>query len=313
MLGESAQLQVTPAQLLTAYAALFNGGRLLVPRAGAAANATPRERAGLAVDSSHRALLLAGMRGAVSYGTAARAGLATLPVYVFGKTGTSTPSDDFRPQGWFVGFAAEEKATGDGELPPGRVGLGLVVLLKRARGSEAAEVARPVFEAYARALSRGGEADGEEASPSSGDAGLTVRVRLPREDATRALALEDYVFGVLAAEGSVETEPEALKALAVAARTYAVRNLGRHARDHYDLCDSTHCQRFAPVSDEGRRPEFYELARRAVAETRGEVLRDPSGGVAECYFSASCGGATADASLLWGDARAPSHLKGVSD
>jgi len=140
-----------------------------------------------------------------------------------------------------------------------------------------------------------------------------VRVRLPREDATRALDLEDYVFGVLAAEGSVETEPEALKALAVAARTYALRNLGRHARDQYDLCDSTHCQRFAPVRDEGRRPEFYELARRAVSETRGEVLRDASGGVAECYFSASCGGATADASLLWGGANAPAHLKGVRD
>ncbi len=314
MLGESARVQVTPAQLLTAYAALFNGGRLFVPRAGAAAEgATPRERAAPAVDSTHRAMLLAGMRGAVSYGTAARAGLATLPVHVFGKTGTSTPADDFRPQGWFVGFAAEERPDGDGGLPPGRIGLGLVVLLKRARGSDAAEVARPVFEAYARTLGRKGEADGEEASPSSGDAGLKVRVRLPREDATRALDLESYVFGVLAAEGSVETEPEALKALAVAARTYALRNLGRHARDHYDLCDSTHCQRFTPVRDEGRRPEFYALARRALAETRGEVLRDASGGVAECYFSASCGGATADASLLWGGEHTPSHLKGVRD
>ena len=138
-------------------------------------------------------------------------------------------------------------------------------------------------------------------------------MRLTREDATASLALEDYVFGVLAAEGSVESEPEALKALAVAARTYAVGNLRRHARDRFDLCDTTHCQRFMPVRDESVRPEFYEMAHRAVRETAGEVLRDPAGKVAESYFSAACGGASADISKLWGVARPPVYLRGGRD
>src|SRR2546423_6476297 len=99
MLGDSDELQVTPAQLVTAYAALFNGGRLLVPHRTSASAFMPRLRSTVEGEPRQRALLLAGMRGAVAYGTAASAGLATLPVYVFGKTGTSTPQDGWRSQG----------------------------------------------------------------------------------------------------------------------------------------------------------------------------------------------------------------------
>lgn len=333
MLGESEQLRVTPAQLATAYAALFNGGLLLAPRQARAEGFTPEVRARVEVEPAHRALLLAGMRGAVAYGTAARAGLATLPVYVFGKTGTSTPQNGWRAQGWFVGFAAGRAAQSEGDakvedVPADELRLTVLVFLKRSRGAEAAEAARPIFEAYARLLQgrgdegtgreRDGEIGGDEEqvltpSPHLPISPSDVSVRLSRGDATLRLPLEDYVFGVLAAEGSVESEAEALKALAVAARTYAVRNLRRHARDHFDLCDTTHCQRFQPVRDESARPDFYELAHRAVRETAGEVLRDTSGHVAESYFSAACGGRTADIAKLWGVAHAPAHLRGVSD
>ena len=324
MLGESEQLRVTPAQLAVAYAALFNGGVLHAPRQARPEGYAPNVRAALVVEPAQRALLLAGMRGAVAYGTASRAGLATLPVYVFGKTGTSTPQGGWRAQGWFVGFAAGPAAPGGGgedpaqvrDVPAGAVKLVVLVFLKRSRGSEAAEAARPVFEAYARLL-RGpgnvgpGRRRDEVRDPAA--SAREVRVRLSRGDATLRLPLEDYIFGVLAAEGSVETEGEALKALAVSARTYAVRNLRRHARDRFDLCDTTHCQRYEPVRDESARPDFYELARRAVRETAGEVLRDASGRVAESYFSAACGGSTADVARLWGAAHAPAHLRGVRD
>jgi SpoIID/LytB domain protein len=349
MLGDSEGLRVTPAQLITAYAALFNGGRLLAPRRARAEGFEPSERARVEIEPAHRSLILAGMRGAVAYGTAARAGLATLPLYVFGKTGTSTPLDDWRAQGWFVGFAAgdnrqdETRAPADA-APPEGVRLAVLVFLKRSRGAEAAELARPVFEAYAATLARAsgtqlarassGEDESSEATPSSSDVeandggetnddgesnddvtndGATVRVRLTRGDRTLALPLEDYVFGVVATEGSVESEPEALKALAVVARTYALKNLRRHARDRFDLCDTTHCQRFTLVRDESARPDFYELARRAVRETTGEVLRDARGRTAEVYFSAACGGQTADVSKLWGERDAPAHLRGVRD
>src|ERR1043166_6138285 len=58
MLGDSEQLRVTPAQLLTAYAALFNGGRLLVPQRAPARGFAPRLRATLDIAPAHRALIL---------------------------------------------------------------------------------------------------------------------------------------------------------------------------------------------------------------------------------------------------------------
>ena len=342
MLGDSEEIRVTPAQLLTAYAALLNGGHLLAPRRARAEGFEPAERARVEVEPAHRALILEGMRGAVAYGTASRAGLATLPLYVFGKTGTSTPLDDWHAQGWFVGFAAgernqDENVSPSDAAPPDAVRLAVLVYLKRSRGAEAAELSRPVFEAYASTLARNAgnqlagkssaeqspaeesseamasNSDGSNSDDESNEGGAKVRVRLTRGDATLALPVEDYVFGVLAAEGSVESEPEALKALAVVARTYALKNLRRHARDRFDLCDTTHCQRFTLVRDESARPDFYEMARRAVRETAGEVLRDARGRTAEVYFSAACGGRTADVSKLWGERDAPAHLRGVRD
>ncbi len=50
----------------------------------------------------------------------------------------------------------------------------------------------------------------------------------------------------------------------------------------------------------------------AVNATTGEVLRDSNNEVADSYFSASCGGATANLATLWGG-NAPQHLRGVKD
>src|SRR5215475_4781502 len=143
-LGESDHLLVSPIQLVTAYAALVNGGHLYRPRRSTDRNLIPQERLRLNIAPEHRATLIEGMRGAVKYGTASKAGLGSLPGYVFGKTGTSTSSVKWRTQGWFIGFAAEKSPVG----PPraDRVELGALVFLKRAHGSQAAEVAKPIFD-----------------------------------------------------------------------------------------------------------------------------------------------------------------------
>jgi stage II sporulation protein D len=57
------------------------------------------------------------------------------------------------------------------------------------------------------------------------------------------MARERYVAGVLAGESSVFRSDEALKAMAVAARTYAAHHRGRHAAEGFDFCATTHCQR----------------------------------------------------------------------
>jgi SpoIID/LytB domain protein len=321
-LGDDTQLLVTPVQLITAYAALFNGGHLFVPQNMRADNFKTRERASLNIAPEHRALLLNGMRGAVVYGTAAPARLNSLPYYLFGKTGTATSNDDFHQHGWFVGLASEQDATE--QPPPDSIHLVVLVFLKSAHGAECASVARPVFEEYARwqtkqANAKAFDQDALSETPANArpaerpSTSSSIRVRLIRENRTQTLSLDDYVFGVLAAEGSTENEIEALKAQAVVSRTFALKNKGRHARDGYDFCSLTHCQRYASIRDERARASFYELLHRAVRETSGEVLLDQQGELANAYFSASCGGMTANIGTLWGTSLMPVYLRGVRD
>src|SRR5207253_9860938 len=68
-LGEGEYLQVTPVQLITAYSALVNNGRLLTPRVANAGAIRVRLRAQLEIAPEHRSLILEGMRGSVRYGT----------------------------------------------------------------------------------------------------------------------------------------------------------------------------------------------------------------------------------------------------
>jgi stage II sporulation protein D len=333
-IGESDDLQATPIQLIDAYSALVNGGHLFTPRVASAGGYVPQLRANISIKDQYRSLIVKGMRGAVRYGTAETANLYSLPVYVFGKTGTATQIDGFRSQGWFVGFASplDENSKGESEASPQKVKLAVLVFLAKAHGSEAAQVARPIFEEYARFVETRarGERDMEAApgsptgmpvsqsprlpisvSPRHSDSTSVVRVHLVRENITREMSLEDYILGVVAAEGSTETEPEALKALAIASRTYALKNIGRHSADGYDFCTTTHCQRFRDVESDPE-PGVSPAALKAVQLTKGEVLLDAGNQIVDSYFSASCGGATANITSLWG-AKAPPYLRGVAD
>jgi stage II sporulation protein D len=334
-IGESDYLQATPIQVINAYAAMVNGGRLFIPRIGEPGEPATVQ-AKIEIKDSEREAIVKGMRGAVRYGSAEKANLYSLPVYIFGKTGTATQLGGFRTHGWFVGIAsAGDKSAGDSEAAPDKVNLAVLVFLAKGYGFEAAEVARPIFaEAAAEisnlkseiqsgdgaAVSEGSRessavpksvTDSRSQSPNSRSLPASVTVHLVRENITRAVPFEDYVRGVVAVEGSTETEPDALKALAIAVRTYALRNLGRHARDGYDFCNSTHCERYRPVDQDSGgyvSPRVLE----AVEATEGQILSDESNEPADSYFSASCGGATANMATLWGG-NAPPYLRGVHD
>lgn len=106
-----------------------------------------------------------------------------------------------------------------------------------------------------------------------------------------SLPVEAYVAGVLAAEGGSFDNGEALKAMAVAVRTYAAKFPGRHESDGFDFCDNTHCQVFqwSGVSDQ---------INSAVAATRGEILRY-GGTPAATYYHQDCGGRVAAAKEVW--------------
>jgi stage II sporulation protein D len=292
-IGEGRTLQVTPIQLLTAYAALANGGHLLQPSLASDSDSTPRVRSEVKIDDTERKIILNGMRGAIMYGTAEKANLNSLPAYIVGKTGTSRPLQGFRFNGWFVGLVfPSDKLTDTANAQ-----LGVVVFLRNAHGAEAAELARPIF---------------EEFSPDNISANRPREIQQPdvtvhqvSENVTRRMPLEQYVERVVATEGSMEDQPEALRALAITARTYALKNLKRHAHEGYDFCSTTHCQRFE-TSD--TRPAVAD----AVKATAGIVLRDEQGQIVDSYFGASCGGMTANIGTLWGT-NAPPYLQGVRD
>jgi stage II sporulation protein D len=329
-LGEGMRLLVTPVQMGCAYAALTNGGHLYRPLRAAAGDFTPKQTGRISITDAQRATLINGMRGAIRYGTAASAGLGSLPAQIYGKTGTSTSSNGFRTQGWFAGILDDAPAAN--KQKPESVRLVVLVFLKRAHGSEGAEVARPVMEAYLRAregitqesdaavASANADQEGQAASDEEDASATRFRVKVTsRPDASaaiestmRSVTLEEYVAGVLAAESSIETETEALKAQAVVSRTFALRNRGRHAPEGFDFCSTTHCQRYV-FTENGRERANAEAAARAVAATRGEVLRDSQGQLVDSYFHAACGGMTANIQSLWGVDNPPGYLKGVRD
>ncbi|HEX6046532.1 MAG TPA: SpoIID/LytB domain-containing protein [Pyrinomonadaceae bacterium] len=290
-IGEGRTLQVTPIQLLTAYAALANGGHLFQPTTGT--NVPPRMRSEIRIDDTARKIVIEGMRGAIKFGTAEKADLGSLPNYIIGKTGTSTPLEGFRYNGWFVGLAFGPNGTSEAS----NAQLGVVVFLKNSHGASAAEVARPILERFSP--------DDTAPAPYVPRDTTEVSVHQVTEDVTRSMPLEAYVTRVVATEGSIENEPEALKALAIAVRTFALKNLKRHAQDGYDFCSTTHCQRFETST-------IRPVVAAAVKDTAGAVLKDEKGQVADSYFGASCGGMTANIKTLWG-ADAPRYLQGVRD
>lgn len=311
-LGESDQFLTTPVQLLMAYAALVNGGQLLRPQIiSADREFAAQHKARINIPDNYRSLLIKGMKDALVYGTAAKANLADLPINVFGKTGTSTDSNKFRTQGWFVGFAS---TNGGAEIASGHdVKLEVLVFLRRSHGSEAAEIARPVFAAFAEQATKKTVKELPQNSATSAvvePPQNIIRVRSVSEGVTSELSLEEYIQGVVNAEAGTEEELEALKAQAIVSRTFALKNLHRHEGEGYDFCSTTHCQRFALPSS---RIKIRSDVARAVDKTSGLVIKDGRGELIDSYFHASCGGMTANLRTLWPVDNAPSYLQGVRD
>ncbi|MGD9155828.1 MAG: SpoIID/LytB domain-containing protein [Bacillota bacterium] len=120
------------------------------------------------------------------------------------------------------------------------------------------------------------------------------------------LPLEEYLRGVLPKEVVPEWPMAALKAQAIAARTYTLANLGKHAAEGFDLCTTVHCQVSEGASCETPTTD------RAVAETAGKVLVY-RGKLINAYYHASSGGATMDADDIWGPQAKADYLKGVPD
>jgi stage II sporulation protein D len=135
-----------------------------------------------------------------------------------------------------------------------------------------------------------------------------VEIRLTGYGTVRAInwvELESYLLGVVPAEMGPEVWPrlEALKAQAVAARTYAWRNRGQFEDEGFDLCGTPRCQVYEGAAAE------HPLTDRAVVSTRGEILTFEGKPISALY-TATCGGHTENAVDVFPEEDAP-YLRGV--
>lgn len=152
--------------------------------------------------------------------------------------------------------------------------------------------------------------DSETITPESAAASCyydeTIPVRLLDKNGIETLTLHDYLIHVVLQEMPASFETEALKAQAVAARTFTMERIyegGRH--EDADVCgDSTCCQCYLD-EQEGREiyGDGYDAAwdkvREAVEGTDGQVITYGDELIEAAYFS-STGGSTESAASVWG-------------
>jgi stage II sporulation protein D len=135
-----------------------------------------------------------------------------------------------------------------------------------------------------------------------------VEMRVDASGRLRAIdwvEMETYLRGVVPSELGPEVWPqlEALKAQAVAARTYVIANAGQFEDDGYDICASPRCQAYGGAGAE------HPLSDRAIGETKGEIATW-EGQAIDALYTATCGGHTEDAKEIFPEQAAP-YLVGV--
>lgn len=132
-----------------------------------------------------------------------------------------------------------------------------------------------------------------------------------RINVVNVLPLEQYLRGVVPMEmsGSAYGEIEAIKAQAVACRSFALASLGQHRDEGYDLVDDTRSQVYGGLSAE------RELTNQAVQQTRGIVASHQSDGTKrepiQALYTTNCGGRTENNEEVFGGKALP-YLRSVA-
>ncbi len=135
-----------------------------------------------------------------------------------------------------------------------------------------------------------------------------IRITALLDGEVLEFGIEEYLEGVLAAEMPASFHEEALKAQAVAARTYIIRKKEHTDNDHPEafVCgDSTHCKAYLAneqISEkfgEGWHKEYGEKIKNAIKSTKGEIAVY-GGEPIEAVFHSASGGITENAVDVWG-------------
>lgn len=152
---------------------------------------------------------------------------------------------------------------------------------------------------------------------------IEITVYDTRNDAIRVMNLDEYLVGVVAAEMEADFSLEALKAQAIAARTYSLgRAVGkygswteRHMGAH--VCtDSTHCQAWIPKElystwyPKADVEENWAKIEQAVVETSGLIMTY-DGEIINPLYHANSGGITEDIEEVWSSVNPVPYLQSV--
>lgn len=156
----------------------------------------------------------------------------------------------------------------------------------------------------------------------SNGGGENIRVYLTKEKKIISLSLEEYVRGVVCAEMPAEYGVEALKAQAVAARTFAMAHMETYGGKKYskakgaDITDDVNCQVYIDKNkvlsswDKKYSGQYWNKITEAVQDTEGQVLKYNGKLVMEPYYFAVSSGKTDDAKEVFGNSEP--YLKSVA-
>ncbi len=136
-----------------------------------------------------------------------------------------------------------------------------------------------------------------------------VNVLFTDENKVKAMPLEEYLVGVVSAEMPASFEYEALKAQAVAARSYAMYKKSKGGVIHTpsaDVCtDYRHCKAYKTIEKArekwGKDADNYEKKiKGAVSDTRGEILTYNGDAALAVFHAQTGGGKTENSKDVWG-------------
>lgn len=147
-----------------------------------------------------------------------------------------------------------------------------------------------------------------------------VKIYNTKTVSTDEMELEEYLKGVVAAEMPAAFDIEALKAQAIAARTYALSRIERFKDGHPDhitapLCTGVHCQAYLTLEEleqahgKGWSTEYWPKINKAVDETKGMVVTF-EGELIDAMYHSSSGGITEDSENVF--ATAKPYLRSVT-
>ncbi len=127
------------------------------------------------------------------------------------------------------------------------------------------------------------------------------------------MELENYIIGVVAAEMPASFHIEALKAQAIAARTYAMYKKSI-SNDNFDVVTDVSNQGYITEEEMHSKwgddfPKYYEKVKEAVMATKGQIMKYQNQ-IVEAYYFAMSNGYTEDVSLVFSEER--DYLKSVA-